>query len=334
MFKKFFRDHPVHKKIVPVFDRLFLLRPTLFFPVWVMLTVGMAAAKMNIDRYQVWIVDFDYRTIFLFIGMTLISGSTFIINQIKDEKGDKLNKKLFLVGDFISHDQARKILIGSGVAGIIALLLSGWAMLLAGLLLYLFWGVLYNLEPFHFKNKPLLGMITNTLAGLIIYGSGWVHVYLGSNADLSEMIGSKMLLIAIPYLLCYSATSMLTTIPDLKGDQETGAKTFPLQFGQWTTIFIGTLFVMSAFLLGYKLSDPVSTTAALVSLPFYGVALIRNKIKDVLRAIRYSILVLAVFVMSIYPLLFPAVFVVFYLSKYYYWHRFDLHYPTFLVDND
>ncbi|NOZ08440.1 MAG: UbiA family prenyltransferase [FCB group bacterium] len=334
MIKKFFRDHPVHKKIVPIFDRLFLLRPTLFFPVWVMLTVGMAAARMNIDRYQIWIVSFDFKTIFLFIGMTLISGSTFILNQIKDVKSDSLNKKLFLVGDIISADQARKLMIWFGAAGLIALILSGWTALIFGLLLYLFWGILYNQEPFHFKKKPILGMLTNTLAGLIIYASGWMQVYLSTDAGLTEAFSLKMLLVAIPYLLCYTATSLLTTIPDLKGDEETGAKTFPVQFGPWTTILIGTFFVLAAFFLGYKLSDPVSSTAALVSLPFYAVALIRNQTKDVLRAIRYSILILAVFVMSIYPLLFPAVFIVFYLSKYYYWHRFDLHYPTFLVDND
>ncbi len=334
MIKKFFRDHPVHKKIVPLFDRLFLLRPTLFFPVWVMLTVGMAAARMNIDRYQVWIVNYDFPTIFLFIGVTLISGSTFILNQIKDVKSDSLNKKLFLVGNIISTEQARKLMIWFGTIGVVVLVIPGWSALLLGFLLYFFWGVLYNLEPFHFKKKPVLGMLTNSLAGLIIYCSGWVQVYHSTGAGLAGAVSWKMLLVAVPYLLCFTATSMLTTIPDLKGDVETGAKTFPVRFGQRTTILIGTLFVLAAFLLGYKLADPVSSTAALVSLPFYAVTLIRNQTKDVLRAIRYSILILAVFVMSIYPLLFPAVFVVFYLSKYYYWHRFDLHYPTFVVDND
>ena len=27
------------------------------------------------------------------------------------------------------------------------------------------------------------------------------------------------------------------------------------------------------------------------------------------------------------------VVIVYYCSKYYYWHRFDIHYPTFLVDS-
>jgi hypothetical protein len=40
------------------------------------------------------------------------------------------------------------------------------------------------------------------------------------------------------------------------------------------------------------------------------------------------------FTLSIYPWLFVPLLVTFYLSKYYYWHRFDLHYPTFLIDHD
>ena len=38
--------------------------------------------------------------------------------------------------------------------------------------------------------------------------------------------------------------------------------------------------------------------------------------------------------LSYYPWLVVPLLCTYYLSKYYYWHRFDLHYPTFLVDND
>jgi len=145
---------------------------------------------------------------------------------------------------------------------------------------------------------------------------------------------SNMILISIPYLLCYTAVSLLTTIPDVKGDEPTGAITFPLKFGIRITIALSAIMVLIAFRLGWIHDDPVSTTAAMISLPFYIVALLRNKVKDVLRAIRYSIFILAFLLFTVYPLLLPAVLVVFYISKYYYWHRFNLHYPTFLVDEE
>ncbi|MBC8479173.1 MAG: UbiA family prenyltransferase, partial [FCB group bacterium] len=218
--------------------------------------------------------------------------------------------------------------------GVVSLLAAGISSFILGALLYLFWGILYNLQPFHFKKKPVLGMLTNSLAGLILYFAGWLHVFLGESASFSDALSSRFILIAIPYLLCYTAVSLLTTIPDIKGDRETGANTFPIQFGRLTTIILATLFVLGALALGLKLGDPISSTAAIVSLPFYLVACFRQDSDDILRSIRYSLLILAVFVMTIYPLLFPAVFIVFYLSKYYYWHRFDLHYPTFVMDHD
>ena len=61
---------------------------------------------------------------------------------------------------------------------------------------------------------------------------------------------------------------------------------------------------------------------------------IRRMKKDVLRAIRYPIFILNFFAFTIYPLLFVPLMITYCLSKYYYWHRFELHYPTFLVDYD
>ncbi len=333
MIKKFFRDHPVHKKIVPWFDNLFILRPTLFFPVWIMITVGMAAAKMNIDRYEIWIVDISLETILLFLGITLISGSAFIINQIKDKDGDEVNEKLFLVGNYVSVELANRIMTGVLVAGFIALLVSGWVVFLCGIILYLFWGILYNYRPFHWKKKPLLGMFANTVAGFSIYLSGWLHTYISRGFTLTDGLTMSLVYFSIPYILCYTAVSMLTTIPDIKGDKETGAETFPIRFGLTATLLLAAVFVAAAFVLGYKLGDPVSSTAALVSLPFYLVALFKRNTREVLRTIRYSLFILAVFVIAVYPWLFPAVLITFYLSKYYYWHRFNLHYPTFNVDN-
>ncbi|MFQ6609539.1 MAG: UbiA family prenyltransferase, partial [Fidelibacterota bacterium] len=176
MIKKFIKQHPVHRKIVPIFDNLFLLRPTLFFPVWVMVTAGMTASIMNISRYQVWLHEIDIYTLALFIGITMTSGSTFIINQIMDVDGDALNNKLFLVGQFISVEKAKKIMYFTLIGGGILLIISGINNFIIGALVFLFWGYLYNIEPFHWKQKPILGMITNTIAGFLLYASGWVHV--------------------------------------------------------------------------------------------------------------------------------------------------------------
>ena len=126
----------------------------------------------------------------------------------------------------------------------------------------------------------------------------------------------------------------MTNIPDIKGDASESANTFSVKFGRRTTTIIATLIVIVAFYLSYKNSDPIASTASLSSIPFFVFALFRNLDKDILRAIRYPIFLLNFFVFAVYPWLFVSVFIIYYISKYYYWHRFDLHYPTFLVEND
>ena len=109
MIKSFFRDNKIHKSIFPYFDYIFLLRPTLYFAIWVMVVLGMATAKMTIISYPLWINKLDYSTFFIFFGITLISSSTFIINQIKDKVSDTENNKLFLIDDYIKKESAQTI---------------------------------------------------------------------------------------------------------------------------------------------------------------------------------------------------------------------------------
>jgi len=55
---------------------------------------------------------------------------------------------------------------------------------------------------------------------------------------------------------------------------------------------------------------------------------------DLLRAIRYSLLILAVFVFTTYPQFIWFSVGLYFLSKYYYWHRFDIHFPALAINDD
>jgi len=334
MIKKFLRDNPVHKNIVPIFDLFFLLRPPLFFPVWVMITVGMAMAKMQFTEHPIWIVEFDLKVLFMFIGFTFISSSAFILNQIKDIEGDKVNNKLFLVGNKIEVPKAELLMKILFVVGIISLIIAGFWISIIGLFLFLFWGILYNLQPVEGKRKPILGAVINAMAGFLLYLAGWTIVFTNENDGFFTKIGSDLFVTITPYILSFVSVSLLTTIPDRKGDSETDAKTFAVKFGKFPTILIATILVILAFVIAFILGDPISSTATIVAIPFFLVTVFRRKESDVLRTIRYSIFLLTFFVMVVYPWLFPPVFIVFYLSKYYYWHRFNLHYPTFVVESE
>ena len=100
---------------------------------------------------------------------------------------------------------------------------------------------------------------------------------------------------SFPYLLAFSAVTLLTAIPDLKGDLAAEKITFPAKFGIPVTIAVGTLLAALSASLGYYLNDPVISTSSIVSVPFFLVALAYLKDHHILRAIRYPIFILAMF---------------------------------------
>ena len=185
-----------------------------------MLSAGMAVGNMHQDKFHVWQTNIHISVIVLFIGMTLLSGATFIINQIIDKEGDKINKKLFLVADHCSPKKVEKFYKIVGVIGIIFLLFININLLVCGVILFLSWGSIYNLKPFQWKRKPVLGMLINTIAGLMLFISGWSII--NTEKTLSDGLYA-CLISSTPYLLCFTAVSLLTTLPDIKGDKK---KTF------------------------------------------------------------------------------------------------------------
>ena len=138
----------------------------------------------------------------------------------------------------------------------------------------------------------------------------------------------------MPFLFAYASVVLLANIPDYDGDKAINKNTIAVILGRKVTIIIATSLCLISFLMGLYIDEPLSTTSSLTSLPFFFFALLRGEEKDVIRAIRYPIFLLNFYVFTIYPLLIFPVMISYYISKYYYWHRFSIHYPTLLVDND
>lgn len=323
MIKNFLKFHPIHKKIVKYFDIIFLLRPSLFFPVWIMISSGMITSSMQVDRYKIWINEFNLNTLIIFIAFTIVSGVTFIINQLYDIESDDINNKLFLIKEKISKEYAINLCKVLLIIAFILLLTTGISNIILASILFLFWGIFYNLKPFEYKQSPKMSIVINFSAGLILFTIGW---------NITGHININILYFSLPYLFCFSAVSMLTAIPDMLGDKKINKRTFPIKYGERTTILIATILVLLSFILGLNNNDPTISTASLISLPFYIFNIFSLKLNNVLRTIRFSIFNLGFFLMAVYPYLFIINFINFYFIKYYYWHRFDLHYPTFLIE--
>ena len=196
------------------------------------------------------------------------------------------------------------------------------------------WGIIYNQNPYKWKGKPILGWLANSIVGIILFSIGWGIVMQNQYNSAIIPLDISMLILLLPYGFCFSSVSLLTTLPDMVGDSSSGDKTFPIVFGKGITLLISLVLIIIAFIVALENNDPLASTATLVSIPFFIFAFVRRMDKDVLRAIRYPIFILNFFVLSVYPWLFIPLAITYYVSKYYYWHRFNLHYPTFLVDHD
>ena len=74
-----------------------------------MVVIGMSSAQMHLVDYPLWITEFSFMTFFIFLGLTFVCSSTFILNQIPNEESDDKSKKLFLVGKHISLEKSQSI---------------------------------------------------------------------------------------------------------------------------------------------------------------------------------------------------------------------------------
>ena len=176
MITKFLKYHPVHKKLVSNLDIVFLLRPTFFFSVWVMVVIGMSSAQMHLIGHPLWITKFSLMTFLTFLGLTFVCSSTFILNQISNEESDAVNKKLFLVGEHISLEKSQSIANILLISGLIISLVANWFTAILVGCIYLVWGILYNQKPFNWKKKPILGWLANFIIGGLLFAVGWFLV--------------------------------------------------------------------------------------------------------------------------------------------------------------
>ena len=251
-----------------------------------------------------------------------------------DQSSDKVNNKLFLVGKYISEEKSQALSKYLLIAGLIILVIFNWFSAIISSLIYLFWGILYSSPPYNWKSRPVLGWFANSIVGILLFIIGWGLVFKNHQSSPVIPFDISMFFLILPYSLSFSSVALLTTLPDIKGDTSSGDNTFPIVFGKKLTLLISLIFIIIAFFISIKNIDPIASTATIVSLPFFFFAFFRGLEKDILRAIRYPIFILNFFVLSIYPWLFFPIALTFYISKYYYWHRFNLHYPAFIIDND
>jgi hypothetical protein len=314
LVKKFFRDHPIHKKIVPFLDYLFLIRPTYFFAIWIVFSAGMYSSQFIHDSNLIWGLQLSLNSILLIIGLTSFCSACFINWQLHSESYYPLQKKIILLNEKINFQNAKIIQFSLFIIGSLLIGISNFIMLPFLVLILYFCTSIIN------KNQLEPNLVTMTALSLFIYLMGFTHIHF--------LVSNEFDFQNLQIILSYLFFAIIVVLLIQKGkDSKRGANLSLINF-------ILIILCVLAGVNGFILDDPIASTASITIFPFLIMILIRNSHIDLLRAIRYSLLILAVFLFSTYPQFIWFSFGIYFLSKYYYWHRFDFHYPKIVLEND
>ena len=331
MIKEFLKTNPIHKKIVPLLDVIMITRLSYFFGVWAMVCIGMYIGDLINDSIDINSTTLSIPTSILFLGISFICASIFIVNQIYDLEVDKINNKAKIIDNFISIDFSKKILFFLLPTGFLLIIFIDILVVLPMVLLYLICGMLFTNQNFNFKQNMFMNFLFYIILALLLILSGLIY----SRSDMTIIsLFSLSLKFIFLFLLIYGAVVLAINILDQEGDQKSNRITIPQNIGIRFTSIIAFLMCLLSFFIGLYLEEPLSVVSSISSIPFFLYLIFRGKEKDVIRSIRYPILLINFYLFMIFPLLFYPIVITYYISKYYYWHRFSLHYPTLLVDND
>jgi len=292
------------------FDGFFILRPTLFFPAWTAFLAGFRLRDANAPS-----------PIPLLIWLAGATGAAFLLNQLVDRHEDTLNRKLLPLWDGLLSSRFIKAELGILGAGTI---LGGvWAGGELSALLTLFFiiaGYLYNVPPFRLKSRPFLGIAACSVGGSILFA-------MGARTGSSEF-GAAFLL-SLPYIFAGAAASLLTHVPDIEGDRQSGATTFASKYGLRATAMAALVMVAATLISALWLRDFVMLFAALVALPLFIRFYLNLNVEAAQTAVKSAIFSLAVAVGTTWIPLLAMIALYYPLARWYHRERLGLDYPSF-----
>lgn len=305
------------------FDYLFVLRPMLFFPGWSTMLAGyLIGYKARLYLSYSELRNLQYIEIaILFIVFGSAMGLSFLLNQLEDIESDRKNNKLFLISE--GHITKKAVIVESIILGFISISLAFVLSKQIGILIILFiflTGFLYNYKPVNFKDKPLESLVSNALMGWLAFALGW---------SLQDSWSIKLLLDSMPYLFFNTALYLFTTLPDLQGDKSTSKRTLAVILGlRKVIIFSFSLYAIS-LLTAIFFNDWTALFFTTMAFPFFISTIWNNDIVSAVRTTKFSILFFAVAICLKIPLYLILMVVLFFITRWYFYRRFNFDYPNF-----
>lgn len=294
-------------------DRLFSINPVRLFPVWLFMAAGMSAARgVSIEEFY-WATDLRWPLILVFLGMTLLACSSSLRGN--DSESERPTLILFLTGILLvlpaviwealaAQEMTRFFAVGAWLS-----------------IFYVCWRSYLFYWPSLADDKLLMSLPLSAVSSLSLFMIGW------HSAGGTLLTG---LISAAPYVCGFVAIALLW--PQIERAEQMYHRDVMTDVNRLFSV--STILLAISIFLGYRLGDPVVSTAAIVTIPFFGVALLFPRAEHVIRAFRYPPLILAVFVGVRYPWLWLALFVLFHGVRWYNYFRHGVVRPTLKVSYD
>ncbi|MEE9163050.1 MAG: hypothetical protein V3U35_08805 [Candidatus Neomarinimicrobiota bacterium] len=305
------------ERLDPVLDALFLWRPILLIPAWIAAAAGLSAGQWVNQPDLIWHTEWSWRSLLMFTGLSLTVGASFARGQLA--QGASPEKGHPRIRDWAwGLDAFERRLTWTGLGlGLVLLLPAGWLALAWAGVTFLLWGVLFSRAPAFWRDRPALETAVHSLAATTLFLVGWAA---------SGAPWSRSMVLAAPYMLAFAGIGVHFALLAGPGELATASRPSTRQVA--TASAVAMVLTLAAALWGSRNGDPVIATAATLTLPFYLVALVYKRERDLVRSGHYAILIGGIFVGARYPWLYPPIIAVFYLSRFYYKRRLGTVHPS------
>ena len=294
-------------------DWIFEVRPVLLLSIWTMMTAGISAYKGTTINEFYWATTFNWSLFFAFLGMTLIACSSALKGN--DSETEKFTLILFISGIIVVLSS---VAMEAEAEGRISLLFAvgAWTSVF-----YVSWRAYLKYREKLVDKKLLMNIPFSGVPALSLFMIGW-HL-----ADGRLMSG---LFASVPYSCGFIAVALLWDL-SVKAEE-----LYHRDFmdGVVRPVGIGSVLLVLSTILGYRMGDPVVSTAAIIAVPFFVVALVFPRSEHIIRAFRYPLMILAFFVGIRYPWLLFAMFLNYNVVRWYNYFRHGIIRPTLKVIYD
>jgi 4-hydroxybenzoate polyprenyltransferase len=307
----------VYRVFRKIIDLAFLTRPPLLCVSCTFFFAGAASSQGNgLGLYDPSLM---YRTLANFLGFVLVVASAFVLNQMTDIRGDRINRKSFIL-------PSRVVTLPESIVFLVAIYAAAilFGFHLGGPLRYLIWsglglGLAYSAPPVRLKARPIWDALANVIGfGIIGFVMGWL-----SFLDLDV----RALLHSLPYVLAMAAIFLNTCIPDEEGDRLVGDRTSCVVFGRKAVSRSAALILVLSAVSGAVLDEMPSWLASTGSLPAFIAVAANPTDRSSVLASQFAARLLFVLVASQAPALGVLGVAIYVASRLYYDRRFGFGYP-------